>query len=171
LHRDRPGPIYADTRDGSTSTGNAPKEHHTVSTDDRPDRRAQLQPESLRLREMSAGLTVSDLGASRAWYCDTLGFTLEEEWKEDGEVRGISLVAGTARLFLSQDDWKKGRDRVKGVGIGLHFATGQNVDELAAGIRERGGKLATEPADLPWGERAFSVVDPDGFRLTIGHPV
>ena len=38
---------------------------------------------------------------------------------------------------------------------------------LAGAIRERGGTLASEPADMPWGARAFDLVDPDGFRLTI----
>ena len=37
---------------------------------------------------------------------------------------------------------------------------------FAAGIKERGGSLESEPADMPWGARAFSVVDPDGFQIT-----
>jgi uncharacterized glyoxalase superfamily protein PhnB len=49
----------------------------------------------------------------------------------------------------------------------LHLTTAQNVDEIAAGIKQRGGKLDSEPADMPWGTRAFALTDPDGFKLTI----
>jgi uncharacterized glyoxalase superfamily protein PhnB len=129
-----------------------------------PDRR---HSDALRLRGMSAGLTVSDLEASRAWYCDTLGFTLLDSYEHEGEVRGLSIVAGAVRLILNQDDGAKGRDRVKGLGMRFHLSTNQDVDELAAGIKERGGTLASEPADMPWGARAFSLVDPDGFHMTI----
>ena len=82
-------------------------------------------------------------------------------------MRGAALVAGVARLMLSQDDWAKGRDRVKGQGLRLHLSTTQDVDHVAAAIKARGGELESEPADMPWGTRAFDLVDPDGFLLTI----
>jgi uncharacterized glyoxalase superfamily protein PhnB len=131
------------------------------------DRRKRSKPESLRCRRMSAGLTVADLQASLAWYRDVVGFTVEETWERDGAVAGAELVAGSVRILLNQDDWAKGRDRVKGQGIGLYLDTTQSVDTLAAGIKQRGGELASEPADMPWGARSFAVVDPDGFRWTV----
>jgi uncharacterized glyoxalase superfamily protein PhnB len=70
--------------------------------------------------------------------------------------------------MLGQDDWKKGRDRAKGQGVRLYCETTQDVDALARQIRERGGKLDSEPADQPWGSRDFSLSDPDGFKITIG---
>ncbi|MEX2048147.1 MAG: VOC family protein [Gemmatimonadota bacterium] len=124
-------------------------------------------PETLRIRNVSAGLTVGDLGKSLAWYRDVLGFIVEEEWKRDDKVTGVGLLAGSARLFISQDDFAKGRDRKKGEGFRLHLATGQDVDGIAARIKARGGKLESEPAEMPWGTRAFALVDPDGFKLTI----
>ncbi len=66
-----------------------------------------------------------------------------------------------------QDDWAKGRDRVKGEGFRLHMATATDVDQIAAGIEQRGGTLESPPADMPWGGRAFSLADPDGFKITI----
>ena len=35
-------------------------------------------------------------------------------------------------MGLSQDDWKKGRDRIKGVGFRLWIGTGQDLDAVAA---------------------------------------
>jgi uncharacterized glyoxalase superfamily protein PhnB len=124
-------------------------------------------PETLRFRSVSAGLTVGDLHKSIAWYRDVAGFYVGELWRENGEVRGAEVMAGAARFYLGQDDWAKGRDRKKGEGMRLHLTTAQNVDEIAAGIKQRGGKLDSEPTDMPWGTRAFALTDPDGFKLTI----
>jgi uncharacterized glyoxalase superfamily protein PhnB len=64
-------------------------------------------------------------------------------------------------------DGAKGWDREKGVGFSLMITTTQDVDELANGIKERGGTLHAEPEDMPWGPRMFRIRDPDGFRLAI----
>lgn len=125
------------------------------------------QPETLRLRGVVPSLTASDLEASLKWYRDRVGFHVEEAHESDGAVVAYTLIAGAQRLFLSQDDGKKGRDRVKGQGFRLFLETVQDVDILAAAIKRRGGKLASEPADQPWGGRAFDLVDPDGFTFTI----
>ena len=127
------------------------------------------QPETLRLRHVVPSITVDDLGASIRWYRDVLGFTLEEEWKDGDVVLGAELKAGHVRVMLSQDDFAKGRDRVKGVGMRLHCETAQDVDSLAAEIEARGGVLAQRPKDQPWGGRDFTVIDPDGFTISIGN--
>jgi uncharacterized glyoxalase superfamily protein PhnB len=132
-----------------------------------PDRRSHDTPESLRLRSIAPSLTVKDVQASIAWYRDIVGFVVKEEWEHEGKVLGATLVAGSAQLLIGQDDGAKGWDRVKGEGFRLYLNTAQGVDEVANNIKARGGTLATEPADMPWGGRAFSLVDPDGFQLTI----
>ena len=131
------------------------------------DRRKIGQPETLRLKSISTGITVNDLEASLKWYCDVVGFTIAEKFEDEGVVRGAALIAGVAQLMLSQDDGAKGMDRVKGQGIRLYLTTSQEVDNVAAAIRTRGGTLASEPADMPWGSRAFDLLDPDGFMLTV----
>lgn len=129
--------------------------------------RSRTEPQSLRLRSISPSLTASDLEASVRWYREVVGFTVQDEWREEGELTGVSLVAGACRLMLSQDDGAKGRDRVKGLGFRLYMATAQDIDQLAGAIQARGGTLDQGPADQPWGGRAFTLVDPDGFKLTI----
>jgi uncharacterized glyoxalase superfamily protein PhnB len=125
------------------------------------------EPETLRARSMSVGLTVGDVHKSIAWYRDVLGCVVEEEWKNEGKVMGASMLAGSARFFIGQDDWAKGRDRRKGEGFRIHLETAQDVDGVAGRIRASGGKLDSDPADTPWGVRAFTITDPDGFKLTI----
>jgi uncharacterized glyoxalase superfamily protein PhnB len=73
-------------------------------------------------------------------------------------------------LSINQDDGAKGWDRVKGEGFSLRITTDQSVDEIANRIKEHGGTIDSEPADMPWGARIFRVHDPDGFKLTITSP-
>jgi uncharacterized glyoxalase superfamily protein PhnB len=126
------------------------------------------QPESLRVRQAMPSFTVNDLQRSVAWYRDVLGLVVDEEWKNDGLVMGVTMKAGTTLFMLGQDDFAKGRDRKKGEGFRIYCSTAQDVDQLAAGIVARGGVLATPPTSQSWGSRDFSVVDPDGFKLSFG---
>jgi uncharacterized glyoxalase superfamily protein PhnB len=127
----------------------------------------RAEPASFRARSLSASLTVKDLQKSLAWYHDVVGFTVDRKHERDGKLRGVSLKAGEVRILINQDDGGKGWDRVKGEGFSLQITTAQNVDEIAARIKQCGGALESEPADMPWGARAFRVRDPDGFRLAI----
>jgi uncharacterized glyoxalase superfamily protein PhnB len=125
------------------------------------------QPESFRARGVSISLTVKDVNASLAWWEGIMGFTVDNKREAEGKLRSVALKAGEVRLLLNQDNGAKGWDRIKGQGFSMMFTTVQSIDEIAAGIKARGGTLATEPADMPWGPRAFRMVDPDGYHFTI----
>ncbi len=127
------------------------------------------KPETLRLRQVMPSLTVGDIETSISWYTDVLGWTLDERHEHEGRVMAASVMAGAASIVLAQDDWAQGRDRGKGVGFRIYCSTVQDVDQLAADIQARGGTLASEPTDQPWGSRDFAVVDPDGFKITIAN--
>ena len=79
------------------------------------------------------------------------------------------MRAGKSEIGLSQDDWNKGRDRVKGQGLRFYLGTKQNIDEVAARAKAAGITLDSEPHDTEWGSRVFDVTDPSGFQLTITH--
>jgi uncharacterized glyoxalase superfamily protein PhnB len=128
-------------------------------------------PTSLQLQSITPFLTVNDLQASLAWYRDVLGFAVAEEYKMEDKVVGVRLEAGSVQLMLGQDDFAKGRDRVKGTALRFYCQTAQDIDALADAIRKRGGKLTQEPTDQPWGRRDFAVVDPDGFNISIASDV
>src|SRR6266516_3655652 len=97
--------------------------------------RPRRQPETLRLRKLTPMFTATDLQRSMAFYRDVLGFVIGDEWRQ------------------------------KGVGARIWCHTAQNLDQLAAEIKARGGALDQEPQDMPWG-RVFMISDPDGFKLT-----
>ncbi|HQT91111.1 MAG: hypothetical protein B7X11_03825 [Acidobacteria bacterium 37-65-4] len=123
--------------------------------------------EDFRAESLSASLTVHDLPASVAWYCDVLGFGLARRFEREGRLIAARLKAGQVLILLGQDDGTKGLNRVKGEGFSLQFTTGQDIDQIAARVKERGGSLDTEPSDTPWGARIMRLHDPDGFKLTI----
>jgi len=120
----------------------------------------------LKAKTISPGITVNDLQKSIAFF-EGLGFGVEERWEEQGTLLGVTMQAGEARINVSQDDWKKGRDRQKGVGMRIFVSTAQDIDTLAADAKKAGIALTAEPHDTPWGSRAFEVTEPSGFRLTI----
>ena len=121
----------------------------------------------MKFSDVTPNLVVADVERSLAFYRDVLGFTQKDQWMQDGVVTGVELVAGSVTFWLGQDDWKKGRGRVKGEGFRLYCGTTQDVDALAARVRSTGTSLADEPRDMEWGGRAFAVRDPDGFLVTI----
>ena len=128
---------------------------------------ARKQPETLRLRTCTAGLTVNDIHKSVAWYRDVLGCVVTDRWERDGQLQGATMRAGSVEFYLGQDDWRKGRDRQKGEGFRIYCTTAQKVEALAAAIKARGGALLHEVQTESWGERDFAVADPDGFKITI----
>ena len=123
--------------------------------------------EAVQISAIVPSLTVDDLQKSITFY-EALGFVIDERWEEKGTLLGVMLRAGKTEIGLSQDDWKKGRDRQKGVGVRLSISTTPgHVDEIAKRARNAGITLKSEPHDTEWKSRAFEVSDPSGFLLTV----
>ena len=125
-----------------------------------------VSTDPLRGQSLNASLTVNDLEKSLAWYRDVFGLHVEREFERDGRKMAVSLKAGSVAILLAQDDGAKGANRVKGEGFSMMIVTAQDVDQLAAGIKQRGGTLDSEP-DTRFGRRAFRLHDPDGFKFVI----
>ena len=123
--------------------------------------------EAVQISAIVPTLTVDDLQKSITFY-EALGFAIEERWEDKGTLLGVMMRAGETRIGLNQDDWKRGRDRKKGIGVRLSISTTPgNVDAIARRARNAGITLASDPHDTEWKSRAFEVSDPSGFLLTI----
>jgi uncharacterized glyoxalase superfamily protein PhnB len=103
-------------------------------------------------------LPVADVYAAQAWYRDVLGFEIAWSSPDFGAVwldrveiffARTSTAAPAACLCVRVDD----------------------ADALAALVRERGASIVEELEDKPWGMREFTVEDPSGHRLRIGHAI
>ena len=126
----------------------------------------EVQTKTLNATGQMLSLTVDNLQRSLDFFAG-LGFEVEDRWEENGQLLGVMLKAGDVQLGLSQDDGKKGRDRMKGVGMRLYVETRDNIDDLAARAKAAGLTLTSEPHDTEWKSRAFEVTEPSGFLLTI----
>ena len=155
---------------GRKATKRAVKKTSVARKSLRRAKKSRQKPETLRLRSVGPSYTVNDIQKSLAFYRDALGFTVRQRWEENGQLQGVELVAGTVVFWLAQDDWKKGRDRVKGQGFRLYCSTSQDIDALAARVRAAAGPIGAviveEPKDEEWSGRTFGVRDPDGFTIT-----
>lgn len=125
---------------------------------------------ALQVRSLVPTLTVNDLQRSLKFYRDGLGFTVSEEMKDGDKLMGVMLQAGEFTVGLAQDDFAKGRDRVKGVGTRLYLETDHDLAGLARQLKSAGFTTGEGPAPLPWGPTGFTVTDPDGFKMTFTTP-
>ena len=130
---------------------------------------AETQNKTLQGKGVMPSLTVNNLQQSLDFFSG-LGFEVEDRWEDNGVLVGAMLKAGSARLGLSQDDGKKGRDRTKGVGLRIYIETADDIDQVAARAKAAGIALTSEPKDTEWGSRAFEVTEPSGFLFTIASP-
>ena len=89
--------------------------------------------EAVQISAIVPTLTVDDLQKSITFY-EALGFAIDERWEEKGTLLGVMLRAGKVQIGLNQDDWKKGRDRKKGIGVRL------SSRRRAASTRSRSGR-------------------------------
>ena len=125
-----------------------------------------MQATALTAKSLMPGYTVDDLDKTIAFY-EALGFTVAQRWDDNGTPIGAMMQAGELMLGLNQDDWKKGRDRQKGIGTRLNIETAQSIDDIAARVKTAGYKIDVEPFDTPWKTRQFELTDPSGYKLTV----
>ena len=125
---------------------------------------------TMNARGLMASLTATNLQQSLDYYT-ALGFEVTDQFSnEDGVLLGAMLKAGTVEIGLSQDDGKKGTDRVKGAGMRLYIETTDDIDALAGRVAAAGVALTREAYDTEWGTRAFDAKDPTGFLITVSSP-
>jgi len=158
------------TSKSKTSTKPAGRSARRISKPaPKPERVVRAKPETLRLRSISASLTVGDLERSMALYTKGFGFIVQERWETEGRLEGVTLRAGSCEVNLSRDDGAKGRDRLKGAGIRLWLETVQDLAALAERAESYGAHITDWPADREWGVRSFSADDLDGYHLSFFH--
>ena len=112
------------------------------------------------------GICVRDLRQAVRFYRD-LGFT--KAYEND---RGVTMVAGTAKLFIFQTR-KSNPEPVERdftifqnpLGIDHISLEVEDVDRVYAEAKAKGLVFNGEPADQSWGARMVSLRDPDGNNL------
>ena len=107
-------------------------------------------------------LQVRNFSASRAFYTEVLGLTVDPRFDAPDfvlfDTNSIPFALSAARVNLDEAPQP-------GWGMTLWIDCDQ-VNELYAKLEAQGTTIITPPYDSPFG-RAFIFADPDGYRLTV----
>lgn len=106
-------------------------------------------------------LQVRNLSASRTFYTEMLGLTVDPQF-DTPEV----IVFDTNSIPFALSQAKVNLDEAPQPGWGVTLWIDCNsVNELHAKLEAKGATIITPPYDSPFG-RAFVFIDPDGYRIT-----
>lgn len=108
-------------------------------------------------------LIVSDLAASRTFYCDGLGFEMANSAEHDGTIFWCWLEQGGAAVMLQQACDEDPPASERGKGVTFYFLC-DGADAVYRDITARGVQ-ATKPAVAYYGMNQTFVSDPDGYAL------
>lgn len=118
-------------------------------------------------------LAVSDLGASRRFYVDGLGW--EPEVDEPDEVLmfrvadKVVLSLWDERGFTAEIGHPPARGGVPPITLAHNLATARGVDTVLEQARVAGASEVGEAAEREWGGYTGYFADPDGFRWEVAY--
>ncbi len=119
---------------------------------------------------------MAEVEASLAFYFGTLGFKVDLRLADDdGKVfLGSVEVGDTVIMFESpgpKDPPDSNRGARSGVKLTICVPEGADIDAMFADVRDKGVPIACDIGDRCWGNRDFTVRDPDGYHVTIARPM
>ncbi len=109
------------------------------------------------------------------WYAEAFGATeIRRQAVEDGRLMHAHLHVNGASLML-HDEFPEyvgpaDVDAAGGSGLTLHLQV-DDADAWYARAVTAGARGAMPPEDMFWGDRYGQVVDPFGYRWSMGHPI
>jgi lactoylglutathione lyase len=111
-------------------------------------------------------LSCGDLDRSLAFYGELLGGVETYRFPAEGEPAFVALRIGESSeigLGGMTGEPVHGRPQRPASGHRIELcAYVDDVDEVFGRARARGAEEVAGPADMPWGERAAWIADPDG---------
>ena len=112
-------------------------------------------------------LTVEDVDASVAFFKDTLGFEHVMTMAPEGKSSFAIVKLGEhGDIGLGADDRAPKPPYAPGVQFMIYLPEGRSIDAYYAEVKAKGVKIDEELTDTYWGDRAFSIHDPNGYWLT-----
>lgn len=109
-------------------------------------------------------LSVTDLEASRKFYCEKLGFA------EDLRVEGWSFLSrGACRLRLGHCPTAQPMSKCQDHSWVAYLHV-RDIEGLFKEVRKQGVEIWHGLEHKAWGMREFAIVTPDGHRIVFGEP-
>jgi PhnB protein len=120
---------------------------------------------------VTAALTVSDIKAAVSFYTKAFGFTKRGIMNgPDRKPIHAELTLRGTTLMLGPENPQMGGRSAKTLGgspITLYLTT-ESADKTVAKAVKLGATLKTPVADMFWGDRSGTIVDPEGISWMIG---
>ena len=137
--------------------------------------------EARKHQTLVPSIRVKDMQQSLDFYTKKLGFQATDKLtRKDGKVVHASIGVDSPMFMLSPIEYVRTtqtkEDLAKNkLGIGVEFHVGvtgsRKLDELFAELKGKGVAFVSEPKTESWGDRLFTVRDPDGYALTFSEHV
>jgi uncharacterized glyoxalase superfamily protein PhnB len=130
---------------------------------------------------LAPSIRVMDIQKSMDFYTNILGSRATDTLtRKDGKVVHTSVGFDSPLLMLSpvalvrtkqtKEDISKNK-----LGVGVEFCIGMSatrkLDSFFAEMKAKGITVVNEPKTEFWGDRIFTVKDPDGYALTFSEHV
>ena len=118
-------------------------------------------------------LVVTDLGATRRFYVDGLGW--EAVYDDPDEVLmfrvadKVVLSLWTESGFVAEVGHAPARGGVPPITLSHNLATTQGVDTVLEQARVAGASQVGEASERDWGGYSGYFADPDGFRWEVAY--
>jgi len=114
-----------------------------------------------RLQAFATVFTITDIGQSLAWYVERLGFGEHFRLGDPPSYAIIERDCVSLHLMPSHR-------QPAALGQSSIYVFAADVDALHAELLARDCPVEKAPEDYDYGMREFSVLDPDGNRITFG---
>src|SRR5262245_21792595 len=116
-------------------------------------------------------LVYEELGAMLTRLCDTFGFRERlRATLPGGDVihAQLEIAEGAVMLGRQGADFRPPRPNEVSQYVSVHV---EDVDAHFERSRERGARILKPPANMPFGERQYTVEDPGGHRWTFSQSI
>ena len=114
----------------------------------------------MSIKRIIPGIESRDLPATRAFYHELLGLQIA---MEDGDFLLLQSTATPSAQMIVNDNGHPGLPP----GFAIDIDDPDQVIKLYSELQRRGFAIVEPLSDKPWGIRRFSVIDPNGVRVTI----
>lgn len=108
-------------------------------------------------------LEVTDLGDAEAFYADTVGFGVADQWEQRGSLEALFLAAGDYHHHVGLNTWGGRTEPARGRGLAW-FEIVVPDSEAVEGIRTR---LEEASISVTARDIGFELADPDEIRIRV----
>jgi uncharacterized glyoxalase superfamily protein PhnB len=116
-------------------------------------------------------LVYDDADRAIQWLCEAFGFTERLRFVgKDGKVSHAQLSVAEGAIMLGRQGGEFRPPRAGEVSQYVHIHV-EDVDQHFGRAQRAGARIVSSPANMPFGERQYTCLDPEGHRWTFSQSV